>query len=217
MYDLIIFGNSIFAEIAVYYFQKFSKINIKYIAAEKKYIKHKKFHNIELIDFNQLLNCNKKNFKVFVAIGYSKMNKTRSNFFNEIKTNGFKFENFIHPKANVYSKNLGTNNFIMENVSINPYTKIGNNNIFWSSNIIGHHSVIGNNNFFSGNSTISGNNKIKNNNFFGVNSSTKDSASIDSFCFVDANEYVDVNLKKESFVNSRLNQNNRLKTSQIFI
>ena len=145
------------------------------------------------------------------------MNKTRENLYKKFRKLKFKFTNFVHPTAAVYSSKIGKNNFIMENVSINPHSIIGNNNIFWSSNIIGHHSKIGDNNFFSGNSTISGSNAVRNNNFFGVNCSTKDSVKIGSYCFIDANEYVSKDLVNEIYFNKKLNPKNRLKTSKIFI
>lgn len=216
MSKLIIFGNSLFAEIAVYYFKNFSDYKICYIACDKGYLKNKYFQNIENITYEQLLKKDKSEFCIYIAIGYSKMNKLRETVYNRIKKKGFKIANFIHPNAKVYSKKIGENNFVMENVSLNPYSKIGNNNVFWSGSIIGHHSKIGNNNFFSGNSTISGNCNLKNNIFFGVNSCIKDSTIVKDYCFIDANQYVSKNLEKETYYNEKINPNLSLKTSRIF-
>ena len=216
MKNLIIFGNSIFAELAIYYFSKFSDYKICFISSDKKYIKKKYFNGIPQIPFEKAIKKDNKEYQVYIAIGYSKMNKLREDFYKKFKLKGFKMANFIHPKASNFSKKIGDNNFIMENVSLNPFTKIGNNNIFWSGNIIGHHCNIGSNNFFSGNSTISGKCKVKNNNFFGVNTSTRDEIIVGNECFVDANQHIAKNLNDGIFYNSQINPKQILKTSQIF-
>lgn len=212
---LILFGNSLMAEIAYYYFKNFTDYELKYFVSEEKYIKKKKIFDTEVISLQDFLKKKDKNFNVFIAIGYSKLNKTREKFFKILKKK-YNIVNFIHPDASCYQKNFGINNFIMDNVSINPYTKIGDNNIFWSNCVIGHHTIIKDNNFFSGNSTISGNCEIKNNCFFGVNSSIKDSIKIESECFIDANQYVSKNLKKDTFYNQNINPKFLINTKQIF-
>jgi len=144
------------------------------------------------------------------------MNSVREKFYTKFKLKGFNMASFIHPSSYVYSLKIGENNFVMDNVSINPFSKIGNNNIFWSGSIIGHHCTIGNNNFFSGNSTISGNCIVKKNNFFGVNTSTKDGITISNKCFIDANQHINKDLKSEVYFNNKINPKQILKTSQIF-
>ena len=216
MNELIIFGNSILAEIAIFYFKNFSNYKISYIAHEKNYKKNKNIKGIKQITLEDALKKNKKKYKIFIAIGYSKMNFYRENFYLKFKLKGFKMANFIHPSSCIYSSKIGDNNFIMDNVSINPFSRIGSNNIFWSGSIIGHHCNIGNNNFFSGNSTISGNCIVKHNNFFGVNTSTKDGINIKNKCFIDANQHITKNLENEIYFNKEINPKQILKTSQFF-
>tara|TARA_B100002051_G_C16670705_1_gene604373 strand:+ start:193 stop:849 length:657 start_codon:yes stop_codon:yes gene_type:complete len=216
MKKLVIFGNSVFAEVALYYFEKFSQYEVCYFASENKYIKTKKILNHTIISLEELLKLNKKEYYVFIAVGYSKMNTVRQKFYNFFKKKKFKFASFIHPNSFVYSSKIGEHNFIMENVNLNPYSEIGDNNIIWSSSILGHHSKLGSNNFLSGNSTISGKCIVKDNCFFGVNSSVKDSINIKNSCFIDANEYVNKNLDKYIYFNSKINPRNILKTNKIF-
>lgn len=213
---LVIFGNSLMAEIAYYYFKNFTDYEIIFFVSEEKYINKKKFFDIDVITLKSFFKKKDKSFHVFIAVGYSKLNRVRENFFKNFKEKRYTIANFVHPNASCYQNKLGSNNFIMDNVSINPYTKIGNNNIFWSNCVIGHHSIIGDNNFFSGNSTISGDCEVKNNCFFGVNSSIKDSIKIDSDCFIDANQYVSKNLKKDTFYNLKINPKLLIKSKQVF-
>lgn len=216
---LVIFGNSLMSEVAYYYFLNFSDYGKGEIifSCDKKFINSKKKFNCDVISREALINLKKNTFEIFIAIGYSKLNKTREFFFNYFLKKNFNFTNFIHPSSKTYAKKLGKNNFIMDNVSINPYSEIKDNNIIWSSTVIGHHNKIGSNNFFSGNCTISGNSKIDNNIFFGVNSCTKDNLKIGSFSFIDAGEYVNNSIKKYSFVNKTFNLNNKIKTNQFLI
>ena len=216
MKKLVIFGNSVFAEVASFYFEKFSQYEVCYFASENRYIKTKKILGRELISLEDLLRLNKKEYYLYIAIGYSKMNTARQKFYEFFENKKFKFASFIHPNAFVYSSKIGKHNFIMENVNLNPYSEIKNNNIIWSSSILGHHSKLGSNNFLSGNSTISGRCVIKNNCFFGVNSSVKDNTNIKNSCFIDANEYVNKNLDNYIFYNSKINPRNILKANKIF-
>lgn len=213
---LAIFGNSLMADIAYYYFKNFSDFEICFFISEEKYILKTKIFNKDIISLKNFFKKNDKSFNIFIAIGYSKLNNVREKFFKIFKDKKYNIVNFVHPNSSCYEKKLGSNNFIMDNVSINPYTKIGDNNIFWSNCVIGHHTIVGNNNFFSGNSTISGNCEIKNNCFFGVNSSVKDSIKIESRCFIDANQYVSKKLKRDTFYNQNINPKLQINTKQIF-
>lgn len=216
---LIIFGNSLMSEIVYYYFKNFTEYSNNEIlfSCDEKYIKEKSKFNCELIGKKKLLKLNKSEFNIFIAIGYSKLNKIRQYFFKYFQKNNFNFTNFIHPDSKLYFKTIGRNNFIMDNVSVNPYTSLGDNNIIWSSSVIGHHNRIGSNNFLSGNTTISGNSKVMNNCFFGVNSCTKDGIKIGNYCFIDAGEYVNKSLNNYAFYNSVHNKNNKIKTKDLFL
>ncbi len=216
---LVIFGNSLMSEVAYYYFYNFTNYGNREIifASDKKFIKSKKKFNCDVISSDKLFKIRKYEIDLFIAIGYSKLNTIRQHFYNLFRKKNFNFTNFIHPSSKIYSKKIGKNNFIMENVSINPFTQIKDNNIIWSSTVIGHHNYIGSNNFFSGNTTISGNSKIDNNTFFGVNSCTKDKIQIRSYSFIDAGEYVSKSLKKYSFVNKSYNSQNKIKTKDFLL
>ena len=216
MKKLIIFGNSIFAEVAYFYFKNFSDYDVIFFASERKYIIKKKMFGIRILTLEELLKIKKKDYFLFVAIGYSKMNSIREKYYKYFKKKKYKFASFIHPNACVYSSKIGDHNFIMENASLNPFSEIKDNNIIWSSSILGHHSRIGSNNFLSGNTTISGGCKIKDNCFFGVNSSVKDGINIKNSCFIDASEYVNKNLDNNIYFNSKINPKQILKTNKIF-
>lgn len=124
----------------------------------------------------------KNTIKLFVAIGFNKLNTIRQELFLDLESDGWDFITYIHPKATVGSTaKIGKNCIIMEENVIQDFTTIGDNNILWSGNHIGHHSNIGFHNFISSHVVICGNCTIGNNNFFGVNSCVGDNITVGNF------------------------------------
>ena len=60
---------------------------------------------------------------------------------------------------------IGENNLILEDNTIQPFVKIGSNNVFWSGNHIGHDVEICNHVYITSHVVISGFTKIGNNCF----------------------------------------------------
>lgn len=109
-------------------------------------------------------------FKMFIAIAYSNLNKTRAEKYYESKAKGYKLISYVNSKSVLWGDTkIGDNCFILENQTIQPFVEIGNNVIIWSGNHICHHSVIGNHCFIASNVVISGNVKIEEYCFLGAN------------------------------------------------
>ena len=53
--------------------------------------------------------------------------------------------NYISSKACVSTKDIGENNFIIDNSVIQPFVKLGSNIVVMGGGLIGHHSVVGDN------------------------------------------------------------------------
>jgi len=102
------------------------------------------------------------------------LNKFRERIYNIGKQKGYNFYTYISSKANVFTDYIGENCFILEDNTIQPYTKIGNNCVLWSGNHIGHHSIIEDHVFITSHTVISGMCLIKKYCYLGVNSSLKD-------------------------------------------
>ena len=69
---------------------------------------------------------------------------------------------------------IGENCFILEDNTIQPFTKIGNNVILWSGNHIGHHGEIKDHVFFTSHVVMSGHCIIESHCFLGVNATIRD-------------------------------------------
>ncbi|WP_440657137.1 acetyltransferase [Candidatus Pelagibacter sp. HIMB1509] len=202
MEKLIIFGNGFSAEVVAKIVLDSKNYEIICFTVDKKYIKQKKIFGIPVIDFETVKKkYKKKDCSIFIATGYSNMNKIREKIFKNIKKIGFKIVSIIHPKAILPQDfKYGKNCLIMNSVNIHPLVKIGNNNFLWPGSIISHHVKVGNNCWFTSGSAVAGNTHIGNNCFFGINSTITNNLRINDYSFVGARALVSKNLKKKSVV-----------------
>lgn len=140
------------------------------------------FKDLPIFSLEKLNSLDKSSIKLFVAVGFNKLNTIRKNLYFDLLDGGWDFISYIHPRATVGSTaKIGKNCIIMEENVIQDFTTIGDNNILWSGNHIGHHSTIGSHNFISSHVVICGNCTIGDNNFFGVNSCVGDNVSIGNY------------------------------------
>ena len=108
---------------------------------------------------------------MFVAVGFSGVNKTRRAMYDECKSKGYELISYVNSKAIHWGKvELGDNCFVFEANVIQPFVRIGSNVIIWSGNHIGHHSRIRDNVFISSHVVVSGSVDVGENSFLGVNS-----------------------------------------------
>lgn len=199
---LIIFGDGPSAEVVAKIIEEFKIFEIFCFTVNKKYLTNKKLFNHKIIEYEKLIKIkNKKDYLIFVSVGYSNLNKTREKILKKVKKDGFSLTSIIHPNANICkSVKFGHNNFIMQDVHIHPLVKIGNNNFIWSGSIISHHVKIGSNCWFTSGSSVAGKTKIGNNCFFGINSTIVNNVKIGNEVFVGAGALVNKDLKKQSTI-----------------
>jgi acetyltransferase-like isoleucine patch superfamily enzyme len=111
-----------------------------------------------------------EDFKMFIALSYSKLNRIREAKYYEAKQKGYELISYVSSKCSYMSQYAcGDNCFIFEDNTIQPFVKIGNNVTLWSGNHIVHHSVLNDHIFISSHVVISGHCRISSNSFIGVN------------------------------------------------
>jgi len=186
MDKLIIFGTGVLGQLAHDYFTEFSKFKVVAFACEKEFVEGNKKFGLPLVvleDLEELFPP--QSYSIFVAIGYTNMNRERRRVYEILKQKGYSFPSFVYPGIKIWpSTQIGENVFIFEDNTIQPYTNIGNNIILWSGNHIGHHSSIGHHSFLSSHVVISGNCNVGQNVFFGVNSTVHDGVVIQDFAMI---------------------------------
>lgn len=176
MEKIIIFGTGEISQIAHLYLSEDSRYEIVAFTVDKEYVKADTFLNLPVVAFENLEErFSKKEYKLFIPLSYTKVNKLREQKFNEAKAKGYSFITYIHPKATVASNvKIGENCFIFEDNTIQPFVTIEDNCILWSGNHIGHHSIIRSHCFISSHVVISGGCEVGENTFIGVNATLRD-------------------------------------------
>lgn len=186
MSKIVIFGAAEMAEVAHYYFQHDSEHDVAAFTVDKEFLRQEEFCGLPVVPFEEI----EKQFppssnSMFIALGYSKVNKMREAKFNEAKSRGYQLISYVSSRATVWPGfQVGENCFILEDNTIQPFVEIGNNVTLWSGNHIGHHSKIGDNVFISSHVVISGGVAIEPNCFIGVNSTIRDHLTIARECVI---------------------------------
>ena len=181
MAEVIIFGIKDFAQLANYYLENDTDHQVAAFCVSDEYMPDKReFVGKPVISFENVYDTHPPgDYKFFVPMSSREVNKAREDIYNSVKSMGYEFISYISSKATIFNSEIGENCFILENNTIQPFTRIGNNVMIWSGNHIGHHSEVGNNVFITSHVVISGNCRIGNNCFLGVNSSIRDGLTLE--------------------------------------
>ena len=175
MKKLIIFGIGEQAEMAYYYFTNDSDYKVIGFTVNKEYINENTLFDLPIFEFEKIEDKYPVDqVELFVAIGYSKVNKVRTEKYLEIKNKGYKLASYISSKATILTDKIGDNCFILEDNTVQPFVTLGNNITLWSGNHIGHHTTIKDNCFVTSHVVISGGCEIDENTFIGVNATLRD-------------------------------------------
>ncbi len=120
-----------------------------------------------------------QDFRAFVALSSTFLNRARSRLYEATKEKGYDFISYISSRAFVWhTVEIGENCFILEDNVLQHGVKIGNNTTLWSGNHIGHRTSIGSHAFITSHAVISGFCTIGDYCFIGVNSCFSDEVSV---------------------------------------
>jgi sugar O-acyltransferase (sialic acid O-acetyltransferase NeuD family) len=186
MENLIIFGLGEMADVAYYYLSKV--YNIVAFTVNKDFIKSQAFNGKPVVAFEDVENeFPPEKYKMFIAVGYSKVNAVRRDKYLEAKNKGYKFISHVSKDAFVADNVIiGENCFIFENSIIQPFVKIGNNCIIWSGSLVAHHSVIQDHCFIAPHVAIAGACEIGEGTFIGINATLRDHIKIGKYNVIGA-------------------------------
>lgn len=196
---LVIVGDGEFAEIAYEYFTHDSPYEVVAFSVEKDYLQKDELFGLPVVPFEELQDhYSFDDYKVFVAVTYTQLNRLRTRLYNEVKKMGYSPVSYISSNAFVWhNAEIGENCFIFENNVIQYNVKIGNNVVLWSGNHIGHRTEIKDNCFISSHVTVSGYCKIGENCFIGVNSCIGGNKKVEDDCIIGAGAVLVKDTEKE--------------------
>lgn len=197
---LVIIGTGETAHLAYEYFTFDSDYEVVAFSVSKNYIKEKTFLNLPVVEFENVEKFYPPNeYFVFVALASGKLNRDRIKMYNLTKEKGYKFASYISSKAFVWHNvEIGENCFILEDNTLQPFTKVGNNVVMWSGNHLGHRSEIKDNCFITSHVVICGCSIIEENCFLGVNSTIADYVTIKKDNFIAMGAVVNKKTKENS-------------------
>ena len=202
MKPIIIFGTGTMAKLALHCFRQSEAHRVSAFCVDDAFLSCTEFEGLPVVRFSQLeRDFPQDSYRIFVGLGYQKLNAVRRDFFQKFESMGYEFASCISPRAIIMNDHaIGRNCFIMEGVTVQAFSCIGDNCIFWSGSVVSHDSVIGNNCFLAANCVVGGMAKIGDNCFLGINSTVRDRIHIGEKCLVGAGGLVLQNLAAGSLV-----------------
>ncbi len=200
MTKIVVFGIGELAELAYMYMKYDSDYEIVAFTVDRQYITKKELFGLQILPFDEIEKLYApKEYKMFVAIGYSDLNRAREKKYLEAKKKGYELISYVCSKNSNFGKiEVGENCFILENNTIQPLAKIGNNVIIFCGNYIGHHCVIEDHCFISSHVIISGGTHIKSYCFLGINTSIGNSIIIEKENFIGSSCNITKNTTEKS-------------------
>ncbi|KAA3617578.1 MAG: acetyltransferase [Calditrichaeota bacterium] len=186
MSKVVIFGQGMIADEAYFYLTNDSEHEIVAFTVDAKYKTKDEQYGLPVVPFEEIKDKFPPNeYKMFVAVGYQKLNQLRAEKYNQAKENGYQLISYVSSRAaNMGNVPIGDNCFILENCSIQPCSKIGNNVTIWSNNILGHHSEIKDHCYIAGHVSIAGHSEIGAFTFIGVNAMVGHEVNIGESCLI---------------------------------
>jgi sugar O-acyltransferase (sialic acid O-acetyltransferase NeuD family) len=216
--QLILLGDSLFAEIAHEYFEHASDYEVVAFSVEQAYMKRESFRGLPVIPFERLEHeLDPAAHSVYAALTYGTLNRVRQRLAGEAKAKGYALASYVSSRAFVWRNvTLGEHCFIFENNTVQPFVSVGDNCVLWSGNHIGHHSSIGNNVFIASQAVIAGSVKVGDNSFIGINATVVNDIEIGNDCWLGPHTVVTRSLPPQTLVKPARSENRDGVTHRMF-
>jgi sugar O-acyltransferase (sialic acid O-acetyltransferase NeuD family) len=217
MPDLIVFGTGDVAQLADFYFTNDSDSRVVAFTVDGALLKQDSFCGKPVVPFEEISQhypANRHAF--FAAVGYAKLNKVRAEKIAVARSQGYRIASYVSSKATVFSDfKTGENVFILEDNTIQPFTRIGDNVTLWSGNHIGHHSVIEDDCFIASHVVVSGGVRIGAGTFVGVNVTIRDRVQIGQRCVLGAGSLILSDAPDESVFSPGATERSKVPSSRL--
>lgn len=180
MEKVIIFGAGNLAEVAHFYLSEDDRYDVIAMTLDEAFMESNEYKGLPVVPFETIQEQYPPGeYKMFIPLSYTKVNKTREQKYLEAKAKGYQFISYVSEKATVASNaKIGENCFIFEDNTLQPFVTIHDNCILWSGNHIGHHSTVKSHCFIASHVVVSGGCVIGENTFIGVNATLRDHIEI---------------------------------------
>jgi sugar O-acyltransferase (sialic acid O-acetyltransferase NeuD family) len=214
---LVIFGSAEQAQVAHYYFSNHSSYEVVAFTVDAAYLTQDKFCGRPVITFEEVAaKYPPGSHELFVALGYSKLNRSRREKYLAAKALGYRLASYISPDAIILNEgNFGDNCFVLEDNIIQPFVTIGNNVTLWSGNHIGHHTTIHDHCFIASHVVVSGAVDIGESCFIGVNATLRDHIRVGEKCVIGAGALLLADAEPEGVYVGQATERSKIPSSRL--
>lgn len=171
MQNIILAGNAVTAQILYSYVEDDARYTIVGCVVDDAYVESGSFSAVPCVGLSAVAEkFAPGETRVLMAMGYDQVNAVRQNMFERLKALGYVMETYIHPKANVFTKNpLGEGSLIMPGALIEPGAVVGANCLIWGNVVVAHDAVVEDHCWLAAGAVVSGMAKVGRASFVGVN------------------------------------------------
>lgn len=206
--NLVIVGDSAFAEIAYEYFTHDSDFRVVAFTVEREFMTRDSLFGLPVVAFEDIeAMFDPGSHHFYAALVYTRMNRLRTRLYQAARDKGYRPASYISSRAFVWPNvELGEHCFIFEDNTVQPFVRIGANVVLWSGNHIGHHSVVHDNCFISSHVVVSGFCTVGANCFIGVNATFGNNLEVGADCLIGAGALIARDVPADSLVKGNLAQ-----------
>lgn len=176
---VILFGTGSLAELLRLYLTEDSDHEVVAFTATADGMKADSFCDLPLVAFEEVADrYPPSDHRMFVAVGYTRMNSVRSRFYTEAKTKGYELISYVSSAATVHAAAVGDNCCVFGGATLEPFVTIGNDVVVWGGARVSHHSSVGDHSFLAPGVTIAGHTSVGEHCFLGVNATVRDGITV---------------------------------------
>lgn len=181
MARVVIFGLQDNSSLAHFYLQHDSEHEVVSFTVNRDYLPADgRFEGLPVVPFESIEQYfGTDEVALFAPLAHRGMNRVRAAIYGQIKARGYRMISYVSSKASVFpGAVIGENCFILEDNTIQPYTRIGNNTVLWSGNHFGHHGIIRDHVYLTSHVVVSGHCDIGDYCFLGVNATLRNGITL---------------------------------------
>lgn len=214
---LLIFGDGDQAQLADFFFTHDSDYDVVGFTVDRPFVAADEKFGRPVVSFDEAeYRYPPSDHDLFVALGYSQLNRLRRRKYEEAKAKGYRIASYLSTRATVWPGfALGENCFILEDNTLQPFARVGDNVTLWSGNHIGHHSSIGAHSFITSHVVVSGGVEIGEHCFIGVNSTLRDHIRVGDRCIIGAGSLLTADVEAEGVYAPPATERSRVPSSRL--
>jgi sugar O-acyltransferase (sialic acid O-acetyltransferase NeuD family) len=214
---LVIFGAGDIADVAHFYFSRYSDFDPVAFTVDAAYVTDSSVCGKPIVPFEEIAaRYAPDEHAMFIAVSYARLNAVRKEKYLAAKSLGYRLASYLSPQATLLNDGrIGDNCLILEDNTIQPFVQIGNNVTLWSGNHIGHHSIIRDHCFLASHIVVSGGVDIGEQCFVGVNATLRDHIKIGERCVIGAGALLLENAEPEGVYLGDATERSRVPSSRL--